>query len=420
MSVDVLNKPRPGRRRDGGAKASITVLHARTNNLQGVDLRLPRDRMVVVTGVSGSGKSSLAFDTLYAEGQRRYIESLSSYARQFLEQMPRPDCDQILGLPPTIAIQQEMKGASPRSTVATTTEIYDFLRLLYARAGVPHCPDCGEPIQHQTLEQIVTAINDLPAGTRIHLLAPLVRGRRGHYRDLFDRIRSEGYVRARIDGEVRDLDEVDRLSRYQTHDIDVVVDRLVIEEAADGRVSDAKRRVRAMRLSDSVETALRAGSDTCIVLTEDGRELFFSRLFACPKCGRGFEEPNPNTFSFNSSYGRCEECKGLGTVDDFDEDLIVPDASKSTVGRRRHCLVRMGRPHRPALRADAGGADERPEARPAEALREAAEDEAPRADARRRPGEAARASIARTPSSPRCRSCARAAATRRSGGSRAS
>ncbi len=328
MSLDVLNKPgpaSPGMEEEG----FIAVLHARTNNLQGIDLRLPRDRMVVVTGVSGSGKSSLAFDTLYAEGQRRYIESLSSYARQFLEQMPRPDCDQILGLPPTIAIQQEMKGASPRSTVATTTEIYDFLRLLYARAGVPHCPDCGEPIQHQTLEQIVTAINELPTGTRIHLLAPLVRGRRGHYRDLFDRIRSEGYVRARIDGEVRDLDEVDRVSRYQTHDIDVVVDRLVIEEAADGRVSDAKRRVRAMRLSDSVETALRAGSDTCIVLTEDGLELFFSRLFACPRCGRGFEEPNPNTFSFNSAYGRCEECKGLGTVDDFDEDLIVPDPSQS-------------------------------------------------------------------------------------------
>ena len=180
MTTEVIARPQTA----AGAEEEgfITVLHARTNNLQGIEVKLPRDALVVVTGVSGSGKSSLAFDTLYAEGQRRYIESLSSYARQFLEQMPRPDCDQILGLPPTIAIQQEMKGASPRSTVATTTEIYDFLRLLYARAGVPHCPDCGAPIQHQTLEQIVTAVNDLPNGTRISLLAPLVRGRKGHYR----------------------------------------------------------------------------------------------------------------------------------------------------------------------------------------------------------------------------------------------
>ncbi|MHC4787891.1 MAG: excinuclease ABC subunit UvrA, partial [Planctomycetota bacterium] len=300
-----------------GEPGRIRVRRARTHNLKGIDVDLPRDALVVITGISGSGKSSLAFDTLYAEGQRRYIESLSSYARQFLEQMPRPDCDQMLGLPPTIAIQQEMSGASPRSTVATTTEIYDFLRLLYARAATPHCPDCGETIRHQTLEQIVGAVGDLPPGTKFSLLAPVVRGRRGHYRDLFERIRAEGYVRARIDGQVRDLDEVDRLQRYRTHDIEVVVDRLRA-----GRGATA-------RLTDSVRTALGAGSGTCIALLEDGEEILFSQLLACPRCGRSFEEPNPNTFSFNSPYGRCETCKGLGTVDSFDEDLIVPDRSRS-------------------------------------------------------------------------------------------
>ncbi len=307
----------------------ISVVHARQNNLAGISVRIPRDRLVVITGVSGSGKSSLAFDTLYAEGQRRYIESLSSYARQFLEQMPRPDCDLILGLPPTIAIQQEMKGASPRSTVATTTEIYDFMRLLYARAGTPHCPDCGALIQHQSVEQIVAAICALPPASRIVLLAPVVRGRRGHYRELFDQIRSDGFVRARIDGVIRDLDEVERVERYQTHDIEVVVDRLTLAEAQDERASEAKERVRRMRLQDSVETALEVGGETCMVLLEDGRQMLFSRLFACPNCERGFEEPNPNTFSFNSPYGRCEECKGLGTVDAFDEELIVPDPSLS-------------------------------------------------------------------------------------------
>ncbi len=295
----------------------VRVLHARTHNLKGIDLALPREALVVVTGVSGSGKSSLAFDTLYAEGQRRYIESLSSYARQFLEQMPRPDCDLILGLPPTIAIQQEMTGASPRSTVATTTEIYDFLRLLYARAGTPHCPDCGSAIHHQSLEQIVGAISDLPTGTRITLLAPVVRGRRGHYRDLFERLRAEGYVRARIDGEVRDLDELDRVERYKVHDIAAVVDRLAVKGAGD------------TRLTDSVRAALGAGGETCIVLREDGEEMLFSRQFACRQCGRSFEEPDPNTFSFNSRYGQCATCKGLGTVDSFDEGLIVPDRSLS-------------------------------------------------------------------------------------------
>ncbi|MFW6188899.1 MAG: excinuclease ABC subunit UvrA [Planctomycetota bacterium] len=319
----------PGAGMGPQADGNIRVVHARTNNLKGVNLKLPRDSLVVITGVSGSGKSSLAFDTLYAEGQRRYIESLSSYARQFLEQMARPDCDLVLGLPPTIAIQQEMSGAGPRSTVATTTEIYDFLRLLYARAGTPHCPDCGEEIQHQTVEEIVAAVSDLPEGTRLTLLAPVVRGRKGHYRELFEEIRSEGYVKARIDGTVRDLDEVDRLERYKTHDIEVVIDRLAFTESEDRETAEMKGKVRRMRLSDSVETALDVGGGTCIALLGSGEELVFSRLFACPNCRRGFEEPNPNTFSFNSRYGRCDHCGGLGTVDDFDPDLIVPDPQLS-------------------------------------------------------------------------------------------
>jgi len=295
----------------------IHVQNARTHNLKGIEVRLPRDRFIVVTGVSGSGKSSLAFDTLYAEGQRRYIESLSSYARQFLEQMPRADCDQILGLPPTIAIEQEAARAGPRSTVATTTELYDFLRLLYARVGILHCPRCGTEIQHQTLEEIAGTIADFPRGARITLLAPLVRGRKGHYRELFERIRSQGYVRARIDGEIRDLDEVDHVQRYRTHDIEVVVDRIVNKKSS------------FERLSDSVRTALDVGNGSCIALTEDGQEVLFSQRFACPECGTGFEEPSPNMFSFNSPYGRCPHCQGLGTVESFDEELIVPDPDLS-------------------------------------------------------------------------------------------
>jgi excinuclease ABC subunit A len=334
---DILTGGLPGEAHAGAEHDGyIRVLHGRTHNLKGIDLKLPRDALIVVTGISGSGKSSLAFDTLYAEGQRRYIESLSSYARQFLERLPRPDCDLILGLPPTIAIQQEMTGATPRSTVATTTEIYDFLRLLYARAGTPHCPDCGTPIKHQTLEQIVGAINDLPAGTRLTLLAPLVRGRRGHYKELFERLRSEGYVRARIDGVVRDLDEVERVERYRTHDIEVVVDRLVVKksktvrrEAPEPAPESPVVAAFTSRLTDSVRAALTAGAGTCIALVEGGGEMLFSQLFACPTCGRGFEEPNPNTFSFNSPYGQCPECKGLGLVDRFDEELIVPDSSLS-------------------------------------------------------------------------------------------
>jgi excinuclease ABC subunit A len=294
------------------------VYGARTHNLKGIDLRLPRGKIVVITGISGSGKSSLAFDSIYAEGQRRYIESLSSYARQFLEQMARPDCDRITGLPPTIAIEQHAPGAGPHSTVFTVTEIYDFLRLLFARVGTPHCPQCGREIQHQTLEQITAHLLQLESGTPLVVLAPLVRGRKGHYRELFERLRGQGYVRARIDGEIEDLDDVERVERYKTHDIDLVVDRLVLKNDDD----------KSGRLRDSLDTAFEIGSGACVVL-EGGEERLFSRRFACPDCNVGIEEPTPNMFSFNSPYGRCPECDGRGRVDEFDPELIVPDPKLS-------------------------------------------------------------------------------------------
>ena len=290
----------------------IRVTRCRTHNLKNIAVALPRDRLIVITGLSGSGKSSLAFDTLYAEGQRRYIESLSSYARQFLEQMPRPDCDRITGLPPTIAIGQQVTTPGGHSTVATTTEIYDFLRLLFARAGTPHCPRCGTEIRHQTVEQIVASIQSLPAGARLNLLAPLVRGRKGHYQELLERVRGEGYVRARIDGAIVDLDQVQQLERYKTHDIDVVIDRLVLKGH------------QAERLLESVQTAVIAGRGVCIALTEDGREMLFNQRFACVQCNLGIEEPTPNLFSFNSPYGRCPQCGGRGEVERFDEEMIVP------------------------------------------------------------------------------------------------
>lgn len=305
--------PSRGRGSTGEEDSSICVRRARTHNLKGIDVTLPRDHMVVITGVSGSGKSSLAFDTLYAEGQRRYIESLSSYARQFLEQMPRPDCDQILGLPPTIAIEQQDTPTGQRSTVATITELYDYFRLLYARVGTPHCPQCGTLVEHQTHEQIVAAITDLPARARVTLLAPLVRGRRGHYRELFESIRADGYVKVRVDGEIHDVDDVERVQRYKTHDIDVVIDRLVIHRAA------------SERLTDSVGAALEEGDGLCIALMDGSKEILFSQRFTCTNCGVGLEEPTPKTFSFNSPYGSCPECGGLGVVESFDEQLVVPN-----------------------------------------------------------------------------------------------
>ncbi len=299
----------------------ISVEGARTHNLHNIDIALPRDKFIVITGISGSGKSSLAFDTIYAEGQRRYIESLSSYARQFLEQMPRPDCDRVAGLPPTVAIEQDPAGSGPQSTVATVTEIYDYLRLLFAKVATPHCPDCDSVIATQNLEQIVTELTSLPEKTRLTILAPLVRGRKGHYRELFEQLKQQGFVKARIDGHIRDLDDVDKLERYVIHDIDAVIDRLIVKN------NDA---VNSNRIADSVRMALNMGDGVCATLENDSEsERIFNQKAACPDCNRGIPEPSPQMFSFNSPYGRCKTCKGKGVVDSFDVDLIVPDKEKS-------------------------------------------------------------------------------------------
>jgi len=298
----------------------IFIKGAREHNLRNIDLRIPRDKFIVITGISGSGKSSLAFDTIFAEGQRRYVESLSAYARQFLEQMQKPDVEFIEGLPPTIAIEQRSGGANPRSTVATTTEIYDYLRLLYARVGVPHCPKCGKEISSQSPQQIVDQIMSYPRGSRLMILAPLVRGRKGEYRDLFKKVLAEGFVRVRVDGKIYEAREVPALAKYKKHEIDVVVDRLLIKEDMRGR------------LTDSIETALKKGEGMVIACVEtEGtwKDHLFSELFACARCGISIGEIAPRMFSFNSPYGACPNCDGLGTRLEFDEDLIVPDKELS-------------------------------------------------------------------------------------------
>jgi excinuclease ABC subunit A len=295
---------------------SIVIKGAREHNLKNVDLVLPRNRLIVVTGLSGSGKSSLAFDTIYAEGQRRYVESLSSYARQFLGQMEKPDVDYIEGLSPAISIDQKSTSRNPRSTVGTVTEIYDYLRLLYARVGTPHCYQCGREISTQSSEQIVDSIMELPEGTRITLLAPLVRGRKGEYTKLFEEIAKEGFARVRVDGETKDLREKIVLDKKRKHAIEAVVDRLVM-----------KPEVRK-RLTDSVETTLRLSSGIVTVLAAD-RELTFSEAFACVYCGLSFEELAPRLFSFNSPYGACPACSGLGEKIEIDPWKVIPDRSKS-------------------------------------------------------------------------------------------
>ncbi|MFN3484563.1 MAG: excinuclease ABC subunit UvrA, partial [Planctomycetota bacterium] len=294
----------------------ISIRGAREHNLKNVDLDLPRDRLIVITGLSGSGKSSLAFDTIYAEGQRRYVESLSAYARQFLEQMQKPDVESIEGLPPTISIEQRQGHATPRSTVATITEIYDYLRLLFARVGRPACYRCGRPIAQQTSDQIVEDILALPPGTRLAVLAPLVRGKKGHHKDVFERVRREGFVRVRVDGQVQELKDVLTLDKNRKHEIEVVVDRLVVEPGV--------RR----RLADSVETALKLG-EGLVIAALDGGDKLYSTLYACPACGISFGELQPRLFSFNSPYGACGTCDGLGTRLELDADLIVPDKSLS-------------------------------------------------------------------------------------------
>lgn len=306
-----------------GEERVISIRGARTHNLANVSLDIPRDRLVVVTGLSGSGKSSLAFDTIYAEGQRRYVESLSAYARQFLGQMVKPDVDQITGLPPTIAISQQGGRSNPRSTVATTTEIYDFLRLLYARVGTPHCPNCRKIIARQSVSQIVDALLDMPEGTKAVVLAPLVRKTKGDHAEVLARVLRDGFVRVRIDGETHEIKTVPELSKTKAHTIEAVVDRVVI-----------KRDMR-LRLTESVEASLRVGDGVVTVSAcrpggaEKWDEATFSERYSCIDCGVSLPELAPRLFSFNSPHGACKECDGLGTVLEFDAELVVPDASRS-------------------------------------------------------------------------------------------
>ena len=298
----------------------IIVRGAREHNLKDITVEIPRDKLVVVTGISGSGKSSLAFDTIYAEGRRRYVESLSAYARQFLGQMDKPDVDQITGLSPAISIDQRGASHNPRSTVGTVTEIYDYLRLLYARIGVPHCPQCGAEVSRQSAQQIVDAVAALPPGTRFQILAPLVRERKGHHQAIFDEVRQAGFVRVRVDGRLRDVDEDIQLDRYKMHTIEVVVDRLVIPN----EMGDDFR----SRLTDSIETALQLGEGVVIINNVSAappQDLLYSETLACPTCGISLPEIEPRTFSFNRPQGACPECQGLGVKMEFDPDLLVPD-----------------------------------------------------------------------------------------------
>jgi len=300
---------------------SIVIKGAREHNLKNIDLTLPRNQLIVITGLSGSGKSSLAFDTIYAEGQRRYVESLSTYARQFLGQMEKPDVDYIEGLSPAISIDQKSASHNPRSTVGTVTEIYDYLRLLYARVGKPHCPNCGRPITPQTAEQIVDQILALPEGTRLQVLAPLVRGRKGEYQKLFEQAIKDGYARVRVDAQIRDLGAPIKLDKKRKHTIEIVIDRLVIKP-------DLRK-----RLTDSVETALKLTQGLLVALVQHPgageEELTFSEKFACIYCGLSFDELAPRMFSFNSPYGACPECTGLGVKIEIDPRLVIPDRNKT-------------------------------------------------------------------------------------------
>jgi len=306
----------------------IVVRGARVHNLKNIDVAMPRNALVVFTGLSGSGKSSLAFDTIFAEGQRRYVESLSAYARQFLGQLDKPDVDSIEGLSPAIAIDQKGIARNPRSTVGTITEIYDYLRLLFARVGRPHCVRCGRPLMRQSAQQMIDTILGLPAASRIMLLAPLVREKKGDHQAIFDQIRKQGYVRVRVDGEVRDLADELKLDRHRPHTIEVVVDRLVIP-ATDRPSSTAGSQLR-VRVADSVETALRVGGGVLLVQIVGGGELTLSQQYACPEHGAaGIGALEPRDFSFNSPSGACPECDGLGSVHELDPDLIIPDRSLS-------------------------------------------------------------------------------------------
>ena len=298
-------------------KQFIRIRGANENNLKNLSVDIPRDKFVVLTGLSGSGKSSLAFDTIYAEGQRRYMESLSSYARQFLGQMEKPDVESIEGLPPAISIDQKSTNRNPRSTVGTVTEIYDYFRLLYARVGIPHCPKCGKVIAKQTVDQMVDQIMELPERTKIQLLAPVVRGRKGTHAKLLDQARRSGYVRAEIDGNVYELSEEITLDKNIKHNIAIIVDRLIVKPGIE------------KRLTDSLETVLNLADGLAVVDTMDGNYMNFSQSFSCPDCGISIDEIEPRSFSFNNPFGACPQCLGLGYKMEFDPDLMIPDKSLS-------------------------------------------------------------------------------------------
>mgnify|MGYP000968194325 CR=1 FL=1 len=300
-------------------KNKILVKGAKVHNLKNIDVEIPRDQLVVMTGISGSGKSSLAFDTIYAEGQRRYVESLSAYARQFLGQMDKPDVDYIEGLSPAISIDQKTTSRNPRSTVGTVTEIYDYLRLLYARIGHPHCPDCGREISKQTVEQIVDQVMKLPVETKFQVLAPIVRGRKGEHEKVFSDLKKDGFFRVRVDGEIRTLEEEITLAKYKQHWIEVIVDRLILRPGIQSR------------LADSIETALNLAKGLVIIAPLSGDEHLYSENFACPDCGFSFEEITPRMFSFNSPYGACPACDGLGFKMEIDPDKVI-DKNRSLNG----------------------------------------------------------------------------------------
>ncbi len=335
----------------GSSHSHIVIRGAREHNLKNIDVDIPRDKLVVITGLSGSGKSSLAFDTIYAEGQRRFVESLSVYARQFLDAMERPDVEYIEGLSPAISIEQKTVGHNPRSTVGTVTEIYDYLRLLFARAGVQHCYNCGRKVEKQTTDQIIDSILQFPEGTKIQLLAPVVKGRKGHYRELFEEILRDGFLRVRVDGVVREIEKGMQIDRYKIHNIEIVVDRIIVKKAIRSRIAD------------SVEVALRFGAGAIIVNTDkpaqeaptkerrsskspapatsSGQDILMSKHLSCPVCNISYEEPAPNSFSFNSPFGACPACNGLGETRDFNLDLIIPDESLTI---NQEGLAPLGKP----------------------------------------------------------------------------
>ena len=298
-------------------KQYIKIRGANENNLKNLNVDIPRNEFVVLTGLSGSGKSSLAFDTIYAEGQRRYMESLSSYARQFLGQMEKPDVESIEGLSPAISIDQKSTNRNPRSTVGTVTEIYDYFRLLYARVGIPHCPKCGKVIEKQSVDQMVDQIMELPERSRIQLLAPVVRGRKGRHEKVLEQAKKSGYVRVAIDGSIYELSEEIKLDKNIKHTIAIIVDRLSVKPGIE------------KRLTDSIESVLALTDGLLVVDTMDGKYLNFSQSFSCPDCGISVDEIEPRSFSFNNPFGACPHCLGLGYKMEFDERLMIPDPSLS-------------------------------------------------------------------------------------------